>query len=106
MTITQSGSTVTADIGGAAGVVLNVLLGTSRLTGVVSGSEVDLHADGRPGSEGACAYTGALDIRLRVTGDTLTGATHWNFDANASPDCGYRATCDSTQAVNGARPPR
>lgn len=106
MTITQSGSTVTADIGGLAGAALVVALGTSRLTGVVSGNTVDLHADGRPGSEGACAYTGALDIQLQVTGDTLTGTTHWSYDANSSPDCGYRATCDSTQSVNGARPPR
>ena len=106
MTITQSGSTVTAEVGGPAAVLLNVALGTSRLTGVVNGSTVDLHADGRPGAEGACAFTSQLDITLRVTGDTLTGTTSWSYNANVSPDCGYRATCDSVQALNGARPPR
>lgn len=106
MTITQSGSTVTADIGGTAGIALNVLLGTSRLTGVVNGADVDLHADGRAASSGACAFTGALDIELHVTGDTLTGSTHWHYNANSSPDCGYRSTCDTTQSLNGARPPR
>ncbi len=106
MTITQSGSTVTAEIGGTAGIALNLVFGTNRLTGMVSGSTVDLHADGRPASEGSCAYTAELDIQLQVNGDTLSGTTHWNYDANSSPDCGFRATCDSTQSVSGARPPR
>jgi hypothetical protein len=105
LTITQSGATVTAEVGGTTGGAADLFLGSRILSGSVNGDRIDARLVGRAGSMGGCAYTPVIDLTGRVTGDTMMGNLIWSFDTNANPDCGMYATCESIQAMNGSRPP-
>jgi hypothetical protein len=105
LTITQSGSAVTAEVGGTVGALADLLFGTRRFTGSVAGDRIDVRLVGRAGSMGGCAFTPVIDLTATVRGDTMMGNLIWSYDTNASPDCGMRATCESIQAMNGSRPP-
>lgn len=106
VTITQSGSTLTADVTGAYGAALDLYFGTHRFTGTVAADHVTLRLVGRAGATGTCAYTPVLELQSTVTGDTMSGSLGWFFDTNSSADCGMYATCRNEQAMNGSRPPR
>lgn len=106
VTITQSGETLTADVTGAYAAALDIYYGTHRFTGTVAADSVTLRLVGRAGATGTCAYTPVLELRSRVSGDTMSGTLGWFFDTNSSADCGMYATCRNEQAMNGSRPPR
>lgn len=107
LTITQSGSAITGDLGGVAGTLADIVFGTHRFTsGAVDGEHIDLHLDGRAGSEGSCAYTSQLDVSGTVHGNTIEGRVVWSYNTNASADCGIKATCETLQSFAGSRPPR
>lgn len=106
LTISQSGSAVTGEVGGTTGAAAGILFGTNRFTiGNVSGNRVDMRLVGRAGAMGGCAYTPVLDLSATISGDTMTGNVVWSYDTNSSADCGMMATCESVQAMNGSRPP-
>ncbi|GAB4197151.1 MAG: hypothetical protein OHK0013_05010 [Sandaracinaceae bacterium] len=105
LTITQSGTTITAEVGGTTGSAADLFLGSRRLTGSVDGNRLDARLVGRAGSMGGCAYTPVIDLTATVTGDTMMGNLIWSFDTNTNPDCAMYATCESIQAMNGSRPP-
>ena len=106
LTIGQSGSTATAEIGGTTGTLADIVFGTRSFTmGSVSGNHIDLRLVGRAGSMGSCAYTPVLDLSGNISGDTMSGRVVWSYDTNSSADCGALATCESVQLMNGSRPP-
>lgn len=107
LTIAQSGSSASGEIGGTTGTLASVVFGTNRFEmGSISGNNVDLRLTGRAGSMGGCAYTPILDLTGSINGDTMSGRVVWSYDTNASADCGAMATCESVQLMNGSRPPR
>jgi hypothetical protein len=108
LTITNlADGTVTADVGGATRVVLDLILGKHVFTGSVDGDELNLTATGEQGvTEGNCAYTLNADVDATLDGDFLEGTITYRFQTNQGTDCGYRDTCTTVQAFNGTRPPR
>lgn len=106
LTITQSGSSATGEVGGVTGTGATIIFGTNRFEmGTVSSNHVDLRLTGRAGSMGSCAYTPILDLSGTINGDTMSGRVVWSYDTNSSADCGAMATCESIQLMNGSRPP-
>ncbi len=105
LTITQSGSSITAVVGGTTAILTNAAFGTATFTGTVDGNRLDARLTGRPAAMGSCAYTPVLDLSATLSGDTMNGTLVWSNDTNASADCGMLATCESEQAMNGSRPP-
>lgn len=105
VSIVQSGSTVTADVTGAYGTVLDLYYGTHRFTGTVAADHIEMSLVGRAGAMGTCAYTPVLTLDGTISGDTITGTVAWSFDTNSSAECGAYATCANVQAMNGSRPP-
>jgi hypothetical protein len=103
--ITQSGSVVTAVVGGATGTVADLVFGTRTFNGSVNGNDLDARLVGRAGSMGGCAFTPVIDLSAQISGDTMMGTLVWSYDTNSNPDCGMMATCESIQAMNGSRPP-
>ncbi|HEY3352480.1 MAG TPA: hypothetical protein VGQ83_04475 [Polyangia bacterium] len=106
-TITQSGSSATGTIGGAAGVYVEVLLGSKAFIGSVSGDALHLVLHGtRAFNEGACTYTVTGTADATLAQDVLQGSIVYTTATNGSPDCAALASCHATQVFNGTRPPQ
>ena len=106
VTMTQSGSDVTAMVKGGGGLALGALLGTSSFTGDDS---IDLKALGsRPNQSGNCTWTFNAEITGDLSGDVLTGRIDYRAADNGNPDCTTMGIhgCDSYQDFNGTRPPQ
>jgi len=106
VTITQNGSSVTADVGGAGAIFLGLYCGNAHLEGTASGSNVDLLLRGtRSLSSGSCAFTIDAHLVATVDNDALTGSITYAPNTNTSPDCAAIATCSARMNLNGTRPP-
>ena len=106
MTIVQSGSDVTATVGGLGGAFLVAVLGSASFTGTASGNSIDLTLFGtRNATQGSCSYTVNAEIDGQIGGDLLEGTIDYKTATNGSPDCGALQGCASEQAFNGTRPP-
>jgi hypothetical protein len=106
VTITQSGSDVTATITGAAGAFVTLVFGSAVFTGKVDGATLDLTLYGtRSVTMGNCTYTVNGELKGSIVGDVLDGTIDYKSATNGSPDCGAIQDCQSEQAFNGTRPP-
>ena len=106
VTITQSGSDVTADVGGLARAALDAGLGGHVYNGNVDGNDVDLNLFGtRSLTQGNCTYTYNSEIAGALSTDTLSGEIHYTAATNNNPDCSTIQGCLSVQSFNGIRPP-
>jgi hypothetical protein len=106
-TVTQQGENASAEIGGGAGVVLDLLLGSRSYVGSVDGDDVSLRIQGTRGqTKGNCAYTWNSNLSATLNGDVLTGSIEYTTATNGNSDCATIAGCVSSQAFNGTRPPR
>ncbi len=106
LTITESGGTVTATLGGAAGAYTSVILGSDQFIGTSSGDFVTLTLKGtRAGSMNGCAYTVNATVKASLAGDALQGTITYMPMTNNSTDCGVLNACTSVQAFAGTRPP-
>ncbi len=104
--VTQSGSDVTAQVQGVAGLALALAMGTASFTGKVAGHDLDLSIDGTmAGSSGTCAYTRNAHLQAKLSGDVLIGTVTYTYATNKTADCGSKSTCQDIQAMNGTRPP-
>jgi hypothetical protein len=104
--ITQSGESATAEVGGAAGVVLDFALGSRSYKGNVDGKDLALKLEGTRGQQkGNCAYTLNSEISASLNGDALVGSIKYKAATNGNSDCGTLTACVSTQDFNGTRPP-
>ena len=106
LTVTQSGSDVTAILEGLTGTWVEALLGARTFTGDVRASEMDVTLHGtRSYTQSNCTYTVNAHAVATLSGDTLAGTIGYTPSTNGSPDCGAIEGCVSTQAFNGTRPP-
>ena len=105
-TVTQDGSNVSADVGGAGAIFLNLYCGNAHFEGTVSGSDLDLSLDGtRSLSSGSCAFTLDAHLSATVNNDTLSGSVTYSPNTNSSPDCAAVNACSARMNINGTRPP-
>jgi hypothetical protein len=105
-TVTQNGSSISADVGGAGAVFLGVYCGNSHLEGTVSGQNVDLRLAGTNSfSSGSCAFTIDAHLIATVQNDTLTGSITYAPNVNSSPDCAAIQACTARMNLNATRPP-
>lgn len=106
MTVMQDGSKVSADVGGAGAIFLNLYCGNAHLEGTVSGSDLDLDLNGtRSLSSGSCAFTLDAHLDATVNNDALSGSITYSPNTNTSPDCAAVNACSARMNVNGTRPP-
>ena len=109
LTITRSATdptAITGKLGGVAGVVAVLVIGTDTFTGKVKGNGVQLESLGsRRMMMGACESTGVIRLQGMLTGDVLTGLVSYSFNTNKDPACGVKNTCATLQSFNGTRPP-
>lgn len=109
ITMTQSSedpSMATAVVNGAAGLYLDVLLGSRTYTGEVDGSSMELTLFGETsGMEGNCTFTVNSTIDASLDGDVLSGELRYEKATNGNPDCAGSEGCVSRQDFNGTRPP-
>lgn len=106
VTITQDGESVQAAVGGVAGGVLNVVLGSATFTGDVDGHDVGLSIVGTVArNQGNCAYTYDALLDGTSADDFLSGTIEYRARTNGGTDCGTLTGCVSTQQFNGTRPP-
>lgn len=105
--ITQSGSSVTADVKNLASVGLDAALGSHTFTGTISGDTLNLSITGtRALSMGNCAYTYNATIQASSQGDALSGRISYTAATNNNSDCGTLQGCLTFQDFNGTRPPQ
>lgn len=106
VTIRQEGTEVSAEVMGAAGIGLGLLLGTNLFTGGVDGDDIDLKIIGSSQFRtGMCAYTFNADLRGSLDGDALSGDILYRAQTNDHADCAAIQGCVSVQKYNGTRPP-
>lgn len=108
VTITQEGSTISADVQGIPGGVLNIWFGNQdAFVGNISGSEMTLTRWGSIATTvGTCAITLKGTIQASISGDTVTGTVTYEPATTPSPDCAQFAGCHAIQDFNGTRPPQ
>ena len=104
--VTQSGSTVSGDVGGFALPVYDGLLGSHTFTGTGSGNALSMGITGTATqAEGTtCTFTVNASLAATLDGDTLSGNVTYS-KVTKSGTC-TNPTCRSVQAFNGTRPPR
>jgi hypothetical protein len=109
LTITRSTTdptAITGKLGGVAGVVAVLVIGTDTFTGTIKGANVQLESLGsRRMMMGACESTGVIRLQGMLAGDALTGLVSYSFNTNKDASCGVKNTCATLQSFNGTRPP-
>lgn len=104
-TVTQNGSSASADVGGAGALFLNVYCGTAHLEGTVTGSDMNLHLRGNNSfSTGSCAFTVDANLVATLQNDALSGSIVYAPNPNMSPDCATIQSCSARMNFNGVRP--
>jgi hypothetical protein len=107
MIVAQSGSQVSGQVQGIAGLALTWSMGTDTFTGTVEGNSLDLSISGTmAGSSGTCAYTRNAHLAAKVSGDVIEGKVTYTYVTNKTADCGALTTCQDEQLLNGTRPPK
>jgi len=107
LTITQSGSAITGEVGGVGGVFLGLALGSNVFEGDVSGDDLDMTLFGtNSATEGNCTYTINAVFDGSLDGDVVTGEIRYTAATNDNPDCASLEGCASRQELNGTRPPQ
>ena len=105
--VTQSGSSVSAEVQRLARAALDAITGGHVFTGDVDGADVSATIVGdRASSQGACAYTIDADLEATLDGDNLSGSVFYRARTNGAADCGALTGCASQQDLAGARPPQ
>ena len=105
--ITQSGSSVTADVQGLAGGGLDAGLGSHTFTGSVSGDKLALSITGtKAQSAGNCAFTYNATLDATASGDALSGRIDYTAATNGNSDCATLQGCLTYEDFNGTRPPQ
>jgi len=107
LSIVQDGSDVTGTVGGGAGGVLSLVLGSNVAMGEVSSNNVEMTIFGtNSATDGNCTFTANAVFDAELDGDVLTGDIRYELATNGNPDCASREGCASRQEFNGTRPPQ
>ncbi len=105
MLISQSGSAATADVRGATGIYMDLVLGASEFSGDVDGERLDLLLIGTAEqSAPGCTYTIDAELDGTLDGDVLTGTITYRPNP-IEGTCGILESCRNVQQFNGTRPP-
>jgi hypothetical protein len=105
-TVTQSGSDVTLEVEGLAGLFLASQVGAAVLTGSVDGDELDVERQGTlKKTSMSCEYTVNARIQATLEGDAMRGRVEYRAATNGHADCGSRESCVTVQDFNATRPP-
>jgi hypothetical protein len=106
LSVSQSGGSVSADVGGAGAVFLGLWCGNAHLAGSVSGSDLVLTLTGtRSLSSGSCAFTVDARVSATVANDSLSGSITYAPNTNSSADCVGVDACTAKMNLSGSRPP-
>jgi hypothetical protein len=103
VTITQSGSSVSATVTSSSGLVLAFSAGDT-LSGTIEGSFASLTTSASR-QQGNCAYSATATANMQFDGDQVHGHFLYTDSGNGSPDCGVMQQCTSTQNFTGSRGP-
>jgi hypothetical protein len=105
--ITDTSGAVSADVGGATGLVLDLAFGSHKFNGSLDGNELDLTLQGsRSQNSGNCTWTYNGEILATTNGDLLTGRINYKPATNSNSDCAAIEGCLTYQEFNGSRPPK
>ncbi len=105
VTFTQNGTNLTGKVEGAAAIAFGLTVGTTDLSGTVSGNTVEATAFGTiPHTSGNCIYTYGSKIEANISGDYIEGTVRFYPQGNGNPDCA-KVDCATTETFNGTRPP-
>lgn len=103
--IMQQDSNLNGKIEGAAGLVLQVAIGTNMFGGKASDETFDLTAYGTiPRTLGTCNFELNAEIQGTISGDLISGTIKYAPATSNDPACAS-LQCSSTQNFNGTRPP-
>lgn len=107
-TITQDmDAKVVGNLGGAAALYADLVLGSHTFKGEVTGDAFTMTDYGtQQGKMNNCSYTFNAVMEGTINGDAVEGKVHYKPQTNMSPDCGVLNDCTSDQAFNGTRPPK
>ena len=106
ITAVQSGSTVSLDVTGGAGLYVQLALGASTFNGTVTGDSVDATLHGTNAqTAGNCDYTWSATFDGQLSGDTLAGTVTYAPVTNGASDCDAKQItgCSEVQTFNGVR---
>ncbi len=108
VTIAQTGSNVSIQVGGAAGLLLQIGFGTNAFTGSVKGNHIDgLIIGSVQAMAGGCQYSFDGKLSASVSGNTLSGSITYTPKTNNHADCNAMsiAGCSRTQSFTMTKPP-
>jgi hypothetical protein len=103
----QSGGNVSLDVTGAAGLYVEVALGSSTFNGTVSGDAVSATLHGATSTtDGNCTYTWTATFAGAISGETLSGTITYAPVTNGGSDCTAHqiTSCSEVQSFDGVRP--
>lgn len=107
VTITQNGTSASADVGGVAQAYYDVILGAHVFQGSVSGSQLSAIIHGKNSfKKGNCTYQVTANLGATLSGDSISGTISYSTTTNGDPDCSTLENCSSTQSFAGSRPPQ
>jgi hypothetical protein len=108
MVVTQSGSAVTVDVQGLAGVALSLFTAnTDPLRGSATPIGFSVSKVGRnPMNSGDCTFNTLVEANGTLSGDALSGTVVYRYQTTNPSACGFRATCRTEQSFSFVRPPR
>lgn len=99
--IAQSGSSVSATMMDANGLVLAFATGDT-LAGTIDGSEASLTSSASR-AQGNCSYAATATAYMKFLGTQVQGTIQYTESGNGSSDCGVMQQCTSTQTFTGSR---
>jgi hypothetical protein len=109
VTVAQTGSSVSIQVQGAAGALLQLGFGTNAFTGSVSGDHISAMIIGSvQATAGGCQYTFDGNLSGNLSGDTLSGTITYTPKTNGNADCTTMSItgCSRGQSFTMNRPPK
>jgi hypothetical protein len=109
VTVAQTGSSVSIQVQGAAGLLLQIGFGTNAFTGSVTGGHIDAMIIGSVQSAaGACQYTFDGNLKATLAANTLSGTITYTPKTNSNVDCTTMGItgCSRVQSFTMDRPPK
>lgn len=105
--VTQDADVVTGTVSDAgSALILGLVVGTNVFEGTVSGSSVQMVANGTiPHNESGCAYFINATLNGSISGDALSGTVDYAPSTNDAAECAA-LSCGLRQEFSGSRPPR
>lgn len=105
LTVTQNGSELDGTVGGGAGLLLALWLGSAEFEGTAKGSTLTMTNYGTTQArEGNCSFTYNAVVRGTLKDNSISGTITYSPATNDNPDCA-NVECSAVQEFSGSRPP-